>query len=636
MEKNGFNRMWLLNLIIFALLSVALSAQDKVEFSSSRWLKEGRTKQIDGREAFAGHGELPDVDFEDGTIEVDLWVTGQRSYPGIVFRIVDGRNNEKVYLRPHRAGLYPDAIQYTPTFNEVAGWQLYHGVGCTEHLEIAEKQWVTIKLEIKGKEGKLYYGDNPLPALEIKDLKHGYSRGSIGVDGPSNGTAWFSNFRFQKEEVSERKSSGAGKRGETWSVSRIIPAKDLDLEKQNYPRFFTIKMGQWQQAFADEKGMLDIARYVQRDASQPELVLVRKIFYSDSKKTLELPFGYSDEVAVFMNKKKVFYGNSSYRSRDQSFTGVIGLNDTLFLDVEEGLNEIFFVVKESFGGWGLMVKPGIVFPEPEVDLGAAELAWETPATMKTPESACFDAKRKVFYISNFDVNYKPDAAEAEYTGFISKVGLDGKIEKLRWIDKLHAPCGMDIFQDRLYVAERGMLAVIDIEKEQVVNRYQIEGTEFLNDLIIDGEGAVYISDTASSSPTGSRIYRFKDGKSDLWLNDHRIRQANGIFIIDNKLIVGSSGDGILKSVDLKTKQIEEIVSLGAGVQDGIRIDEKGNLLLSHWEGMVYRVSPEGEIIRIVDTQVSPVGMADFEYLKEEKLLVVPTFLGNKVVAYRLK
>jgi len=41
------------------------------------------------------------------------------------------QDHERVYLRPHRAGLYPDALQYTPTFNGLAGWQLYNGDGCT-------------------------------------------------------------------------------------------------------------------------------------------------------------------------------------------------------------------------------------------------------------------------------------------------------------------------------------------------------------------------------------------------------------------------------------------------------------------------------------------------------------------------
>ena len=67
----------------------------------------------------------------------------------------------------------------------------------------------------------------------------------------------------------------------------------------------------------------------------------------------------------------------------------------------------------------------------------------------------------------------------------------------------------------------------------------------------------------------------------------------------------------------------------------IRVDERGDYLVSHWEGRVYRVNPERRIERILDTTVSGENCADFEYVKDERLLVAPTFRGGRVAAYHL-
>lgn len=96
------------------------------------------------------------------------------------------------------------------------------------------------------------------------------------------------------------------------------------------------------------------------------------------------------------------------------------------------------------------------------------------------------------------------------------------------------------------------------------------------------------------------------------------------------------GDGMLKRIELKTGRIEDILSFGAGVLDGLRVDDEGNLLVSHWEGRLCRLSPVGEVTEILDAASQGWNVADFEYLPEERLLLIPTFLDNRVRAVRLK
>jgi hypothetical protein len=120
----------LLLLCVMLLASQVKAQKDMIDFESDRWiLKNAEIVTHLGRKALTGAAYLKVVQLENGIIEVDIAVSGARSYPGIIFRMQSLENFERFYLRPHRAGLYPDALQYTPVFNRVEGWQLYSGKG---------------------------------------------------------------------------------------------------------------------------------------------------------------------------------------------------------------------------------------------------------------------------------------------------------------------------------------------------------------------------------------------------------------------------------------------------------------------------------------------------------------------------
>jgi hypothetical protein len=57
--------------------------------------------------------------------------------------------------------------------------------------------------------------------------------------------------------------------------------------------------------------------------------------------------------------------------------------------------------------------------------------------------------------------------------------------------------------------------------------------------------------------------------------------------------------------------------------------------VSHAEGRLYRITPDGAPVKILDTTVVDRSLADFEYLPDQGLLIAPTFSDNRVTAYRL-
>ena len=80
--------------LFLLLLCLEVGAQEGIiDFDSDRWVKSGAqvVNHLD-RKALMGRAYLKEVQFENGIIEVDIAVTGDRSYPGINFRIQSFEN----------------------------------------------------------------------------------------------------------------------------------------------------------------------------------------------------------------------------------------------------------------------------------------------------------------------------------------------------------------------------------------------------------------------------------------------------------------------------------------------------------------------------------------------------------------
>jgi len=58
--------------------------------------------------------------------------------------------------------------------------------------------------------------------------------------------------------------------------------------------------------------------------------------------------------------------------------------------------------------------------------------------------------------------------------------------------------------------------------------------------------------------------------------------------------------------------------------------------VSQWEGRIFRVTSKGRTTKLLDTTTPEVKSADFEYIPKKKLIVTPTFYGDRVAAYRIE
>lgn len=265
---------------------------------------------------------------------------------------------------------------------------------------------------------------------------------------------------------------------------------------------------------------------------------------------------------------------------------------------------------------------------------AAEPAklWEASG-FQMPESVLFDPARNVLYVSN--INADPVAKDGN--GYISKLSPEGKLVTEKWVTGLDAPKGMSLAKGKLYVSDIDRLAVIDTATGKITKTYAAPGAKFLNDIAIDADGQVYVSDMM-----GNAIWRLKGTKFEKWLADPQLENPNGLRIDSNRLVVAAwgamTGDGFatskpgaLKAVTLADTMIRDL-SPAFGNLDGLEPDGKGGWLVSDWmKGGVFALDRKGNPAKILTlTQ----GSADIAYVPEQKLLLVPMMLDGKVVAYR--
>ena len=250
--------------------------------------------------------------------------------------------------------------------------------------------------------------------------------------------------------------------------------------------------------------------------------------------------------------------------------------------------------------------------------------WETPKTMLTSESVCFDKELNVIYVSN--INGQP--LDKNGQGFISKLNPKGEVLVEKWIEDLNAPKGMGVFGDKLYVTDIDQVVEIDITPGAVAKNYPAAGSQFLNDISIDNSGSVYISDM-----NANKIYRIREGVIDVWLESELFNNPNGLFVEGSSLLIGIAGS-VLKA-DLSTKELTVFIENTGGI-DGIVPDGNGNYLISDWQGNVYLIHPKKDKIKLLDTTAQKMNAADIDYIISKKMLLVPTFFDNRVMAYTLE
>ena len=174
-----------------------------------RVVKDSTVKEAD-EPTFA---RTKEIDFSNGIIEVSVLSrllknapATARGFIGVAFRINDTDSQfECIYIRPTN-GRADDqvrrnhSIQYFsfPDYKfdrlrkeSPEKYESYADMGLNE--------WIKLKIEVKGKQAKLFINENKQPSLIVNDLKHGdNSSGAVGLYVDNGTEGFFTDISIRK------------------------------------------------------------------------------------------------------------------------------------------------------------------------------------------------------------------------------------------------------------------------------------------------------------------------------------------------------------------------------------------------------------------------------------------------------
>ncbi len=227
----------------------------------------------------SGTAVLRNYEFQDGIIEVDIAAIPK--FTGIVFRVQDKDTYEGIYFRPQNSR-HDDPVKRGYTVQYIAEpeypWHRLRKESPNKYegpVDLPPDEWFHVKLVISGLEVKVFVNESDSPCLVVKDMKHGLSKGSVGVWCGNTSGGTFSNFTILP-------SKGAGsKTGKQEKVSYTPEQEylfDIFKNRRSVRKFKSTPVPE-----AHIEKILDIARCAPTSGNQQPW----KFFVIQDRKKLE-------------------------------------------------------------------------------------------------------------------------------------------------------------------------------------------------------------------------------------------------------------------------------------------------------------------------------------------------------------
>jgi sugar lactone lactonase YvrE len=266
----------------------------------------------------------------------------------------------------------------------------------------------------------------------------------------------------------------------------------------------------------------------------------------------------------------------------------------------------------------------------------------TVDSLEGPEAVRWDPDQQVWFVSN--VNGGPGAKDNN--GYISRLTPEGRIDSLKFIAggrggvTLHAPKGLAIVGDTLWVADIDVVRGFNRRTGKLVSNVRVPGSKFLND-IATGPDGIYVTDTGveftadgqAKHPGPDAIYKIAGRRATTAVTFEGQPGPNGItwdsagsrFIIvpfqDKAISAWTPGDSTPQKI-----------GEGPGMQDGIEAFGAGRFLVTAWADSSLSILSEGKMTRLAGDLP---GAADIGYDRESGRVAVPHLTEDKVTILQI-
>jgi hypothetical protein len=207
-------------------------------------------------------------------------------------------------------------------------------------------------------------------------------------------------------------------------------------------------------------------------------------------------------------------------------------------------------------------------------------------------------------------------------GFLTLLAADGDVIDWRIVDKLDAPLGMALVDDRLFVVDNNTVRIFSWPGLEPQSSISLD-TSVANDIAVSQDGTIYVTDTVR----GDVVVVNTDLQQSTLTGSAEFKGANGIHVNGSDLYVGGE---ILWHVDLRDGSVATIGPEWLTDIDGIEMEADGTLQITPVGGPLIRFRNPVQVLG-----GDGVSSANHGYAENLGLALIPTGFDNTVIAIRL-
>jgi hypothetical protein len=254
-----------------------------------------------------------------------------------------------------------------------------------------------------------------------------------------------------------------------------------------------------------------------------------------------------------------------------------------------------------------------------------------------------DPQADVYLVTNINGG----AADHDGNGFISRVSPTGELLELAWIDgsrggiTLHAPKGMAIVADTLFVTDIDCIRRFHRVTGAPLRELCIDGATFLNDITATGRGDLYFTDTGTDESPGA-VYLLRqtaDVPQKVVLADGSVLEGedlggpNGVFADGRGLYVTTFDSGEISRITPEGERLQLIFPSEMGLDGIVCLEHRGFLFTSWGDGAVYWIHSYGTISSLAEALDAP---ADLGYDAARNRALIPLFRNGELLILEVR
>jgi hypothetical protein len=260
-----------------------------------------------------------------------------------------------------------------------------------------------------------------------------------------------------------------------------------------------------------------------------------------------------------------------------------------------------------------------------------------------PRAVVYDSVDDVYLVSNMN----GDPLAQDENGFVTRLSPDGEVLAQQWspklgtADRMHAPKGMAILGDSLFIADIQCIRIVDRAAGDLLGSRCLDVSS-LSGVDVGPEGSVFVTDSGFDLTDGQTVasgsdavYRlsFQEGRGEGTLAEGAdLDHPTGVAVGTRGIFVTTAGGDLLRFTGTGERTTVIPQRQGEVFEGVVFVSGGGFAFSSSSDGRIYLVDSSGGVTTIADGLASP---GDLGYDSSRDRLLVPLTQANSLLVIDL-